>query len=258
MRLETGQTGKRLAHEAEVEMADIQPACLPAEKWYDIVGYPGLPDHLFQLSSLGRIRYWTFTSEHQRQGTLVRRVHVARVMAQCICNGYRLVQANFSGKRKALPVHRILAHVHFGPCPAGLEVCHNNGVKTDCRIENLRYDTHSANTMDSVRAGTHPNNRGEDNGQSKLTEVSVHGIFKLRGHGMEQAAIGKIYRVDQSVVSRVLTRKRWSHVCLDAAPTGVRADIETARAATQATPTRRPLRRSRSRRIRSARTAVYV
>lgn len=44
-----------------------------------------------------------------------------------------------------------------GPCPEGMEVCHNNGDCTDNRLENLRYDTKSANMLDRVRHGTHHN-----------------------------------------------------------------------------------------------------
>jgi hypothetical protein len=44
-----------------------------------------------------------------------------------------------------------------GPCPPGLECCHGNGVGTDNWVENLRWDTHTENVLDSVRHGTHNN-----------------------------------------------------------------------------------------------------
>lgn len=36
----------------------------------------------------------------------------------------------------------------------GAECCHNNGVKTDCRLTNLRWDTHAGNMSDKERHGT--------------------------------------------------------------------------------------------------------
>jgi hypothetical protein len=41
-----------------------------------------------------------------------------------------------------------------GPCPEGMEVCHNNGDPTDNRMENLRYGTHSSNEQDKLIHGT--------------------------------------------------------------------------------------------------------
>lgn len=41
----------------------------------------------------------------------------------------------------------------MGPCPDGMEACHNNGDQLDNRIENLRWDTHSANIYDQVAHG---------------------------------------------------------------------------------------------------------
>jgi hypothetical protein len=32
-----------------------------------------------------------------------------------------------------------------GPCPEGMECCHENDVRDDNRIENLRWDTHANN-----------------------------------------------------------------------------------------------------------------
>jgi hypothetical protein len=37
-----------------------------------------------------------------------------------------------------------------------MEVCHNNGIHTDNRLENLRFDTHENNMADLRGAGTHP------------------------------------------------------------------------------------------------------
>ena len=35
-----------------------------------------------------------------------------------------------------------------GPCPDGYEICHNNSIPADNRLENLRYDTHGNNMQD--------------------------------------------------------------------------------------------------------------
>jgi hypothetical protein len=43
-----------------------------------------------------------------------------------------------------------------GSRPSGLEGCHRNGDPTDNRLENLRWDTRTANIFDAVAHGTHP------------------------------------------------------------------------------------------------------
>lgn len=50
-------------------------------------------------------------------------------------------------------VHGLVAEVFIGPRPEGLDVCHNDGDKSNNRASNLRYDTHSENQKDEVRAG---------------------------------------------------------------------------------------------------------
>ena len=52
-------------------------------------------------------------------------------------------------------IHRLVLEAFVGPCPEGMETCHNNGVRTDNRLENLRWDTSSANNDDIVKHGRH-------------------------------------------------------------------------------------------------------
>ncbi len=52
--------------------------------------------------------------------------------------------------------HRAVLLAFVGPCPEGMEACHNNGDPLDNRVENLRWDTRSNNTLDKVAHGTHP------------------------------------------------------------------------------------------------------
>lgn len=48
-------------------------------------------------------------------------------------------------------VHDMVLAAFVGPKPAGLEVCHWNGIRGDNRLDNLRYDTRKANAQDRER-----------------------------------------------------------------------------------------------------------
>src|SRR5688500_9997592 len=41
-----------------------------------------------------------------------------------------------------------------GPCPNGMEGCHNNGNRADARLDNLRWDTRKNNHADKKLHGT--------------------------------------------------------------------------------------------------------
>jgi len=56
-------------------------------------------------------------------------------------------------------IHHLVLEAFVGPRPPGTECCHRNDIKTDNRLENLRWDTSSANMYDRVRNGIHPMSR---------------------------------------------------------------------------------------------------
>lgn len=112
---------------------------MSGETWRPISGYEGL----YEVSDQGRVR-----SYH--------RDHAGHVMAQVVDGkGYRQVQLSAGGKVKIRKVHQLVAAAFHGPLPVGMVTRHLNGVKTDNRLANLAYGTHSDNLYDDVRNGTH-------------------------------------------------------------------------------------------------------
>ncbi len=112
------------------------------EVWKSISGLEG---H-YEASNLGRVR------SIKNGGCYV--------MAQQVVTGkkdYRTVMITVDGKYAPQLVHRLVLQAFAGPCPAGMEACHNNGIARDNRPENLRWDTHKANCADQALHGTHRN-----------------------------------------------------------------------------------------------------
>ncbi len=124
--------------------------------------------------------------------------------------GYSVVTLCKDGNRFNKRVHRLVLETYVGPCPEGMEACHYNGVRTDNRLENLRWDTRSNNQLDAVRHGTHVNNRGEKNGKAKLTNEKVKVIRYLRRVGFTLKDIAWQFDVGIMTISRICARKNWN------------------------------------------------
>jgi hypothetical protein len=51
-------------------------------------------------------------------------------------------------------VHVLVATAFVGPCPDGEEVRHKDGVRTNCKAENLHYGPRISNIADAIEHGT--------------------------------------------------------------------------------------------------------
>ena len=69
--------------------------------------------------------------------------------------GYRYVALFYDDQKRRRPVHQLVAEAFIGPRPPGLHVCHNDGDPANNQPSNLRYDTPSENSYDTVRHGHH-------------------------------------------------------------------------------------------------------
>ncbi len=111
------------------------------ERWKPVVGYEGR----YEVSDLGRVR--SIIDEHGRHRILILALKKHRDGHHCI--GLRAAPE----KRRWFMVYRLVLCAFVGPCPQGQEGCHENDVKADDRLSNLRWDTPSGNMLDRVRNG---------------------------------------------------------------------------------------------------------
>lgn len=61
------------------------------------------------------------------------------------------LSVNLPGEQRL--IHRLVLEAFVGPCPPGMEACHNDGDPANNSLGNLRWDTHLANMHDKVRHG---------------------------------------------------------------------------------------------------------
>jgi hypothetical protein len=102
------------------------PGSLPRESWRPVHGYPGV-----LVSDHGRM--WS------QSGGLLKISHA---------DYPSLTLVDVEGRRKVVKVHRIVLSTFIGPAPAGAEGAHCNGIRTDNRLENLRWTSRAGNRAD--------------------------------------------------------------------------------------------------------------
>lgn len=79
----------------------------------------------------------------------------ARINAAVAKSGHLYATLSRNGHRRKVGVHVLVLEAFVGPRPDGMDGCHWNGDPGDNRLPNLRWDTRSANILDSVRNGSH-------------------------------------------------------------------------------------------------------
>jgi hypothetical protein len=102
------------------------------EEWRWVSGYEGI----YEVSTEGRVR-----SHHKSP----------RILKPNTTSNYASVTLYRPGRIQTWRVHRLVLETFVGPPPEGTEGCHNNGDKWDNRVENLRWDTHTANQREMYR-----------------------------------------------------------------------------------------------------------
>jgi ribosome-binding protein aMBF1 (putative translation factor) len=110
--------------------------------------------------------------------------------------------------------HRLVYEVFVGPIPEGMQINHKNGIKDDNRPENLEVVTASENKLHAHRVLGLPGNinsmPGETNPRAKVNWDQVREIRRRYAvGGISQQALADEFRLDQTVVSRIVRGTIW-------------------------------------------------
>lgn len=138
------------------------------EVWKDIPSSPG-----YQASTLGRIRSIPHVVECKNGQ---RQTHGGRIIGSPDGKGYLHVFIRDHDKRRWFAIHRLILEAFVGQCPPNHEACHNDNNPTNNRLDNLRWDTRSANHRDKRRHGTFRSNSLIGKRFSRLLVVSLAGF----------------------------------------------------------------------------------
>lgn len=163
------------------------------EVWKPIPGYDG-----YEASDQGRIRsidrqVWCGTHYRRWKGRILKPGTKEK--------GHKFVVV---GQQENRNLHQLVMLAFVGPCPEGMEVCHNNGKAGDNRLTNLRYDTPEENRNDAKKHGTVP--RGEKHSHAKLTESDV---LAIRSSSESSTVLAARYGVHENYIWAVRNRVTW-------------------------------------------------
>lgn len=171
------------------------------EQWRDIPGYPG-----YKVSSLGQVMSF------RAIGCRARNENVAngRLMKPRVnrCGHFRVGLCR-DGVPHDMFVHVAVLLAFVGPCPDGMESCHENDIKSDNSLDNLSWGTQKKNRADADRNGR--SKIGEGHANAKITETDVREIRRL-AETQSQQSIADRFGICQTVVGRIVRRVDWKHV----------------------------------------------
>jgi hypothetical protein len=169
---------------------------MACELWKPIPGLPG-----YEASKTGEIRSIARLDNlgRRRPGTILKPWPSDA--------GRLVVHASIGGKHKKALVHRLVLLAHVGPCPDGMECCHDDDNPTNNRLSNLRWGTPKSNTEDRLRNGK--TNRGSKASYAKLNEDDV---IAIRRDTRSVSTIADTYGVSRGAIIGALYGANWSHV----------------------------------------------
>lgn len=173
------------------------------ERWLPVVGH----EDLAEVSTLGRIRS---VAKFDAQGRYVHGKILKSGIVGRGSNRYRRVAVRRHHVKIFITVHRAVLEAFVGPAPARQWACHNDGDSYNNILENLRWDTASANNRDKIRHGTIA--RGERNGWAKLTAALVREIRHQLQQGIAAKAIARQWGISDVHVIRIRRGQVWNHV----------------------------------------------
>lgn len=108
------------------------------EEWRDVIGAVGV----LQVSDLGCIKRLS------RAGNTGRKGNIGKIWIPPPPKNRVWVTG-----RGSIDIACLVLEAFIGPCPEGMECCHNDDDRANNQLSNLRWDTHTNNVKDGYRNG---------------------------------------------------------------------------------------------------------
>jgi len=158
------------------------------ETWKPIEEFPD-----YEISDQGNVM------SNKRRKTIIIRPVLSR-------RGYLSIVTSHYGKKRMLKIHQLVLK-HFGPPqPLNTTPDHINRIKTDNRIENLRWATPEEQNENRIPA------KGETHGSCKLTEDQALEIKRRLQKPVNQAALSREYGISRQLIAGIKSGRKWAYL----------------------------------------------
>jgi len=121
--------------------------------------------------------------------------------------GYLAVNLTYKGFRTQCNIHTLVLEAFICKKPENMEACHNDGDRTNPKLDNLRWDTRKNNHSDKKLHGTWQG--GEKANNVKLTENEAK-IIKFSTLSAKQ--LSEKFNISKTQVLRIKNNKSWAHI----------------------------------------------
>lgn len=121
-------------------------------------------------------------------------------------HGYFQVTLSHGGSSKKFRLHRLVAQCFLERVEGKEHVNHKNGDKSDNSVNNLEWCSPKENQTHAIETGL-SNNKGQNNGMSKLTDSEVAAIRKLSST-FTQKELANEFGVSRTCITRILNGTR--------------------------------------------------
>jgi hypothetical protein len=173
------------------------------EKWKKIPGYS-----LYEASDMGNIKTFNWKNKG-----------IEKIMSPALDGtGYlRTMLKNDNGKTHTIKVHRIILLTFVGEPKEEQECNHKNGIRSDNRLINLEWVSHSKNLSHSFHIGL-SDNKGEKNPCASLTDKEVLEIRRNYQYGKNckrgqtKQEIADQYNTTFNVIKQLVQGRTWKHL----------------------------------------------
>lgn len=178
-------------------MKDLKYVC---EEWRDIPNFEG-----YQVSSFGNVR----GVDRLRRSKIGMRLTRGKELKQLLNKkGYPEVRLRKNGCHTRL-VHKLVASAFMIKPEECTQINHINGIKTDNRLENLKWVTQSENQLHAYNLGLQPSKAGENNGRATLTDEDVTTLKKFYNLGKSSKEISKVMNISLHAVRQIISGRTW-------------------------------------------------
>lgn len=173
------------------------------EEWKDI---PGMFSGFYQASNNGKIRS---LDRIVRQRNNREQCKKGKVLSPAISRlGYCVCALSKNNKLNSYPVHRLIAFAWLGFPPIGkYEINHIDGNKQNNNISNLEWSNRTDNLNHAIKMGLMRYNYGENNCNSKFSNIERITIMEERLNGGTLVNLGIKHKVAPSTIARITEKQ---------------------------------------------------